>query len=53
MPVKYNKGSTNEDYVNFLKELGVIDDITHYKKKDIKSNFKGMKFEYNKYLMIS
>ena len=53
MPVKYSIESTNEDYINFLKELGVIDNIASNGKKDIKCNFKGRKYEYNKYLMIS
>ncbi len=50
MPVKYSRESTNEDYIKFLKELGVIDNTD---KKNINCNFKGRKYEFNKYLMIS
>ena len=32
MPVKYSRESTNEDYINFLKELGVIDNIASNEK---------------------
>ncbi len=53
MPVKFNKDSSNDDYIEFLKELGVIDKTASNSKKDIKCNYKGRKFEYNKYLMIS
>ncbi len=53
MPISYNKYSTNEDYTQFLKELGILNNTTSKKKKDINKNFKGRKFEYNKYLMIS
>ncbi len=53
MPVKYSRDSTNEDYNNFLKELGVIDNTVSNNKKNIRCNFKSKKFEYNKYLMIS
>ena len=53
MPVKFNKDSSNDDYIEFLKELGVIDNTTSNTKKYIKCNFRGRKFKYNKYLMIS
>ena len=53
MAVKYNKTSTNKDYNDLLKELGVISNDNNNDKKNIKCNFKGRKFEYNKYLMIS
>ena len=52
MCIKYNKESTNKDYIKFLKELGIINNTSN-DKKDIKCNFKGRKYEFNKYLMIS
>ncbi len=53
MPVKFNKDSSNDDYIEFLKELGILNNSTSNKKKDIKCNFKGSKYDFNKYLMIS
>jgi len=52
MPVKYSRESTNEEYIKCLKELGIINNTTN-DKKDIKRNFKGRQYEFNKYLMIS
>ena len=53
MPAVHDKESRNEDYINFLNELRVIDNTASNNKKNIKCNFKGRKFVFNKYLMIS
>ena len=51
MAVKYNKTSTNKDYNDQLKELGVISNDNE--KKNIKWIFKTKMMNQNKYQMVS
>ena len=51
MAVQYNKQSTNKDYNNILKELGII--TNDNEKKNIKWVFKTKMMNQNKYQMVS
>ncbi len=51
MAIKYNRKSTNKDYNNLLKDLGIIK--TDNEKKNIRWTFKTKMMLQNKWQMVT
>ena len=52
MSIKFNMNSSNDEYNNLLKDLGIIN-TTSNNKKELRKFYNYKKSVYRKYLMIT